>query len=313
MNAFPGPESLPGTMCFEPKWDGYRIALFRGSHGTELWSRQGKNLSRYFPELVNAADELIPAGCIVDGEAVVWTGGRLSFESLQQRLSAGKNRLVAVANELPANFVAFDVLCVAGHDARSLRLRERRALLQELADGWTPPFSLSPLTTDLDLALQWFKDLATAGLEGLIIKGDSQPYLGGQRVWLKYKRRSEIDIICGAVVGPIDRPTEIVAGLPIDGALRIVGRSSVLRSSDSQVLAQWLKPPEGPHPWPEMVKGSTLDRFNRDASPVALTLVEPVVVEVSADSAWSGQAFRHALRFIRVRPELPPEEVPLPR
>lgn len=104
-----------------------------------------------------------------------------------------------------------------------------------------------------------------------------------------------------------------MAGLPIDGALRIVRRSSVLCTSDSQVLAQWLKPPEGPHPWPEMVKGSTLDRFNRDASPVALTLVEPVVVEVSADSSWSGQAFRHALRSIRVRPELPPEEVPLPR
>jgi ATP-dependent DNA ligase len=313
VDAFPGPNTLPGTMCFEPKWDGYRLALFRDSEGTQLWSRQGKNLTRYFPELVAAATDMIPAGCIVDGEAVVWTGGRLSFESLQQRLITGKNRLVALANELPANFVAFDVLCVAGHDARSQRLRERRALLEQLASDWTPPFSLSPLTTDLDLALQWFTDLAPAGLEGLIIKGDSQPYLGGQRVWLKYKRRSEMDIICGAVVGPINRPTEIVAGLPIDGELRIVGRSSVLRSSHSKMLARWLKPPEGPHPWPATVKGSTLDRFNRDASPVALTLVEPVVVEVSADSAWSGQAFRHALRFIRVRPELPPEEVPLPR
>jgi ATP-dependent DNA ligase len=236
VEAFPGPNALPGTMCFEPKWDGYRLALFRGSEGTQLWSRQGKNLTKYFPELVAAATDMIPAGCIVDGEAVVWTGGRLSFESLQQRLTAGKNRLEALANELPANFVAFDVLCVAGHDARSRRLRERRALLEQLASDWTPPLSLSPWTTDLDLARHWFKDMPTAGLEGLIIKGDSQPYLGGQRVWLKYKRRSEMDIICGAVVGPINRPTEIVAGLPIDGELRIVGRSSVLRSSRARRL-----------------------------------------------------------------------------
>lgn len=61
-----------------------------------------------------------------------------------------------------------------------------------------------------------------------------------------------------------------------------------------------------------MVKGTTLDRFNRDASPTELTLVEPVVVEVLADAAWSGQSFRHSLRFRRVRPELDPIEVELP-
>ncbi|MGN7253275.1 hypothetical protein [Arthrobacter sp. SAFR-014] len=43
-----------------------------------------------------------------------------------------------------------------------------------------------------------------------------------------------------------------------------------------------------------------------------LTPVEPVVVEVSADVAWSGQSFRHPLRFRRVRPELDPGAVGLP-
>lgn len=118
--------------------------------------------------------------------------------------------------------------------------------------------------------------------------------------------------MCAAVVGPIDQPTEIVAGLPIDGVLRIVGRTSVLRPADSRALARWLKPPESLHPWPSVVKGRTLDRFNRDASPVALTLVKPVVIEVSADAAWSGRSFRHVLRYIRVRPELNPDDVGVP-
>jgi hypothetical protein len=55
-----------------------------------------------------------------------------------------------------------------------------------------------------------------------------------------------------------------------------------------------------------------LDRFNRDKEPVALTLVEPVAVEVSADTAWSGRYFRHPLRVLRARPELSPTDITLP-
>lgn len=56
-----------------------------------------------------------------------------------------------------------------------------------------------------------------------------------------------------------------------------------------------------------------LDRFSKDKGTVALTLVEPVVVEVSVDVAWSGNSFRHSLRYLRCRPELDPEKVELPR
>ncbi|MGY4543644.1 hypothetical protein ACVWY0_003584 [Arthrobacter sp. UYNi723] len=118
--------------------------------------------------------------------------------------------------------------------------------------------------------------------------------------------------MCAAVIGPIDMPREIVAGLPIGGKLRIVGRSAPLTATASRALARWLRPAEPGHPWPTTVKGTTLDRFNRDASPVMLTLVEPVVVEVAADTAWSGLSFRHALRFQRARPELDAAEVEIP-
>ena len=110
----------------------------------------------------------------------------------------------------------------------------------------------------------------------------------------------------------MEQPTEVAAGLPIDGELRIVGRSSPLKSRDSRALAPWLRPAAGPHPRPATVKGTALDRFNRDASPVELTLVDPVLVKVMADSAWSGQSSRHALRFRRVRPELRWEGVSSP-
>jgi hypothetical protein len=129
---------------------------------------------------------------------------------------------------------------------------------------------------------------------------------------LKLKHRETVEVVCGAVIGPISQPSEIVAGLVLDGELRIVGRSTPLKTAAGRELARWLEPPRGPHPWPATVKGTTLDRFNRDKEPVALTLVEPVVVEVSADTAWSGRSFRHPLRLVRARPELSPADTGLP-
>ncbi|PNH82949.1 ATP-dependent DNA ligase [Arthrobacter sp. AFG20] len=308
----PPPAALPGQMLFEPKFDGYRVLIFRDRDRVGIWSRQGKELTRYFPDLAEAAASMVLPGCVVDGEAVVWSEGRLNFEALQRRLSAGRERLQSMAAESPVHFVCFDILGVAGHDARDLTLADRRTLLEELATVWAPPLSLSPQTTERDLAHQWFEGLAGAGMEGLMAKSSRQAYMGGKRIWLKAKHVSEVDVICAAVIGPMERPTEIVAGLPIDGELRIVGRSSTLKPADSRALAPWLRPPAGIHPWPSVVKGTTLDRFNRDASPTELTLVDPVVVEVLADAAWSGQSFRHSLRFRRVRPELEPADVDVP-
>lgn len=312
VKGIPAASALPGTMLFEPKLDGYRLVIFRAENGATLWSRQGKELTTYFPDLTAAAMEMIPAGCVVDGEAVVWSDGRLNFEALQRRLSAGRERLLSIVRELPASFIGFDVLGVAGHDARELPLVDRRALLEELVTVWDAPLSLSPHTADRDVAAEWFEDRTGAGFEGLVAKSSLQPYLGGKRIWLKSKHRADMDVICAAVIGPMDRPGEIVAGLPLAGELRIVGRSSPLKPADSRSLARWLRPAVSSHPWPVTVKGTTLDRFNRDASPVELTLVEPLVVEVSADTAWSGRSFRHALRYRRVRPELDPAAVELP-
>lgn len=168
--------ALPGQMLFEPKFDGYRLTIFRDRDGVGLWSRQGKDLTRYFPDLEQAALAMIPPGCIVDGEAVVWSEGRLAFEALQHRLSIGRTKLKAFLAELPASFVGFDVLAVAGQDARELPLSDRRLLLEELATDWTPPMSLSSQTSDRDLAEEWFE-----GYEDVQIHEFLRPFSAGGR------------------------------------------------------------------------------------------------------------------------------------
>lgn len=183
VNRIPGPGALPGGSIYEPKWDGFRAEIVTDEHGATLWSRQGKDLTRYFKDLVAAAEEHIPPGCIVDGEAVIWTAGRLDFDSLQQRMITSKATLPALIREHPASFAAFDVLAVAGHDTRNIPLRDRRALLEEMAAGWSPPLNLSPVTTDPNEAATWFEEMPATGVEGLVVKGASQLYEGGVRQW----------------------------------------------------------------------------------------------------------------------------------
>ncbi|MET4095786.1 hypothetical protein [Arthrobacter sp. UYCu712] len=119
-------------------------------------------------------------------------------------------------------------------------------------------------------------------IEGLVIKGNDQPpYTPGARSWLRLKHRETVEIICGAVVGPITEPREVVAGLVLDGELWIVGRSTPLKTAAAR---KWRRGriPRGATPGPR--KGTALDRFDSDKEPVRLTLVEPVAVGVSADS-----------------------------
>ncbi|QOD06023.1 ATP-dependent DNA ligase [Pseudarthrobacter sp. BIM B-2242] len=312
VNRIPAPTALPGGCLYEPKWDGFRASLTVTETGAVLFSRQGKDLSRYFPDLIAAAEEHIPAGCIVDGETVIWSNGRLDFTSLQQRMTTSKTALPAFVRERPASFAAFDVLAVAGQDTRALALRDRRALLEELSRSWEPPLNLSPATDNPEEAATWFEEMPSIGVEGLMVKGSGQLYEGGVRQWLKVKHRLDLHVVCAAVIGRRDRPTAIVAGLPIEGRLWIVGRSSQLTATASRALAAHLHIPRENHPWPEEITPGTLDRFTKDKSPVRLTLVEPIVVEVSADVAWSGRSFRHALRYLRARPELNPGEVEVP-
>lgn len=310
VHGMPAADALPGGSRFEPKFDGFRIAAYVDDSVT-LWSRQGKDLTRAFPDLLATMDTQLPDGLILDGEVVVWKDGHLDFDALLRRLNAGNAALARMVREQPASYVAFDVLAVAGRDTRHLRFDDRRALLEQLSGTMTPPLNLSPVTEDAAEAAEWFESLPATGIEGLVVKSGSQSYLA-DRSWLKVEHRNTLDIICAAVIGPRNRPSELVLGLPVDGRLRIVGRSAPLAAQMSRDLGGLLEAPGDTHPWPTEVKPGAVDRFNRGGrDTVHLTLVRPMVVEISADVAMSGSSFRHAVRFLRARPEVPLTEIDL--
>jgi ATP-dependent DNA ligase len=205
----PAATGAAGEWLYEPKWDGFGMTIVRDDNSTALWSRQKKNLTDAFPELADAAAYAVPAGCVLDGEVVIWAQGRLDFDVLQRRLGRRGSAASRLAHQVPASFVAFDLLAVADRDIRGHPLTIRRALLEELASTWTAPLSISPVTSDRAVAEEWSESMAAASIEGIVAKKASDPYLEGQRQWIKVKRRDTIDVIAAAVIArsPNPRPS----------------------------------------------------------------------------------------------------------
>jgi ATP-dependent DNA ligase len=92
-----------------------------------LWSRNGKDFTAKFPDVQKALADQVAVGCVLDGELVVWTGERLDFDALQQRMV---NTAATVRSRLapaqPASFAVFDVLAVDDVDIRPMRWTARR-------------------------------------------------------------------------------------------------------------------------------------------------------------------------------------------
>src|SRR5215213_4121411 len=80
---------LPEGMLYEPKWDGFRCVVFRDGDEVELGSRKERPLTRYFPEIVEAARSQLPPRCGVDGGVVGASGPGLGVEALLGGIQAG--------------------------------------------------------------------------------------------------------------------------------------------------------------------------------------------------------------------------------
>ena len=306
--AIPDVGSMPGGAWYEPKWDGFRGAVVVSQAGPRVWSRQGKDMTDRFPDIVAAAGVQVAAGTVLDGELVIWNGTRLDFDLLQRRLVNPGKKAAGLAAQHPASFMVFDLLALRGEDLRRRTLAQRREVLEALAQGWSPPLQLSPTTSDEAVAREWFVDYRPTGIEGLVVKGSTQLYRPGRREWVKVKSRETREVIIGAVTGPIARPDTIVAGLLHEGQLVIVGKSVPLSRSQASSLAKVLKPGPAQHPWPDEVSSS---RFGSSRDKMKLTKVEPnMVAEVLADSALQAGVWRHPLRFVRHRPDLTPADLP---
>src|SRR5438477_2957184 len=157
-------DAIPdGDYVFEPKWDGFRSIVFRDGDEVEIGSRNGRPMTRFFPEIVAAVRHELPPRCVVDGEIVLATGHGLDFEALQLRLHPAASRVALLADRTPASFIAFDLLALGDDDLTGAPFRRRRELLADVLRDARAPVHLTPATTDRALALRWFELFEGAG------------------------------------------------------------------------------------------------------------------------------------------------------
>jgi ATP-dependent DNA ligase len=193
-------EDLPigDSFLYEPKWDGFRAIVFRGTAADSnllIQSRDLRPLDRYFPELHETLLAGLPPGCVIDGEIVIATSRGLDFDTLQLRLHPAASRVAKLAKETPSSFVAFDLLAIDGRDIRESPQHERRALLERLLADAKPPIHLTPMTRDAHVAREWLQQFEGAGLDGVIAKPMDATYQPGARAMIKIKHVRSADCV----------------------------------------------------------------------------------------------------------------------
>jgi ATP-dependent DNA ligase len=295
---------------YEPKWDGFRTVAHRAADSVELVSRGGRPLTRYFPEVLEGFRQLPADSVVLDGELIIVGADGLDFESLQLRLHPAPSRVEVLSRATPAIFVAFDLLAEGEDDLRELPLRTRRERLERLLEGARPPMLLTPYTRDAETARRWFEEFEGAGLDGVIAKGWSQPYLPGKRGWVKLKHQRTADCVVIGFRWSSDRKTlgALLLGLyDREGTLHYVGHTSSFDAATRRELLARLQPmvvESSAQTRGRMPGGQSRWSHGRETEWEG---VRPeLVCEVAFEKLQAGQRFRHATGFRRWRPDKPP-------
>jgi ATP-dependent DNA ligase len=314
---------------YEPKWDGFRCIVFRdGEHpdgdSVELGSRNEKPLTRYFPELVDALRAALPPRVVLDGEIVIATDRGLDFDLLSQRIHPAASRIAKLAVEIPASFVAFDLLAVGDDDQRERPFAERRARLEQVMGAGAETVHLTPVTRDEAVALDWFERFEGAGLDGVVAKPLAEPYLEGQRTMLKVKHQRSADCVVAGFRPHKDEDGvgSLLLGLFDDaGTLHHVGVASSFAKPVRRELAELLAPYERDalvdHPWRDWAEAQQEAAATGQRMPggpsrwnagkdLSWRPVRPELVAEVAYEHLQRDRFRHTARFQRWRPDRDP-------
>jgi bifunctional non-homologous end joining protein LigD len=186
-----GPFHRPGWV-WEEKYDGIRLIALKDGGRVRLLTRNDKDRTGDFPEVVAALAALPAPMLVLDGEVVVFDAGGVSRFQLLQRRAAGAS---------PPIYVAFDCLYARGRDLLQQPLTARRAALEAEVEEGERLRVARRLAED---GFGAFDEARRRGLEGVIGKDPHAPYLPGVRspAWCKVKVRAEEELVVGGFTAP---------------------------------------------------------------------------------------------------------------
>jgi bifunctional non-homologous end joining protein LigD len=180
----------------EIKFDGYRIGGQIRNGRVTLISRNGKDWTHAFPEIVDAASKLAVRDALIDGEiAIVLPDGRTSFQALQNAFSGQGSRSSLV-------YFVFDLLRLDGDSLATQPLEHRKARLRKLVGG-RQTGRLRYTEHVEGRGEEFFAQACRVGLEGIISKRRDQPYREGRHGdWVKTKCVQRQEFVIGGFTDP---------------------------------------------------------------------------------------------------------------
>jgi len=297
---------------YEPKWDGFRCLAFRDHEKTDMRSKSGKPLTRYFPELVEALKDLRAATFVLDGEIVIPVDGDLSFDQLLMRIHPSATRVEKLSRQPPCVFIIFDLLVSPeGKPLIDLTLEKRRQQLDRFASKYLKGnrrVRVSPLTLELSAAREWFQ-MGTS-VDGVVAKRRDLAYQSGARNGMeKIKKLRTADCIVGGFRYLEKKPLvgSLLLGLYNHaGELDHVGFTSSIRANARPRLTKKLQKLVKPPGFTGKAPGGP-SRWSNKRSSEWQPLGPRLVAEVQFDH-FTGGRFRHGTKFLRWRPDKKPAE-----
>jgi len=276
----------------EWKWDGIRAQLVARNGESRLFSRNGEDISPSFPDLLAEVD----FDAVLDGELLVAFNGHVaSFNDLQQRLGR-KAPSAKQFRDYPAHLKVYDLLVEAGEDLRPLPFIERRRRLERWFARLQPErMDLSDIVPimDVEQLIRLRREARATGVEGLMLKRASSPYLAGRPKghWFKFKRDPHTaDAVLMYAQRGHGRRSSYYSDYTFgawneEGALVPIGKAySGFTDAELKRLDKW-------------VRDNTVDRFG------PVRAVKPgLVLEVAFDAVQPSKRHKSgiALRFPRI-------------
>lgn len=164
--------------AYEVEWPGRRVVVAVDGGRADAWDNTGDEVSDFWPELSQMAEEIGALQVVLDGVLVVPTrSGGFDIAAAERRTKPSSSSAVRrLAARHPAVFMAVDVLWLDGHAAISLPWEKRRELLERLelkGPVWqTPPVAVGDASGIAAV-------VKAQGLPGIVAKRVGSSYVPG--------------------------------------------------------------------------------------------------------------------------------------
>lgn len=292
-----------GKAAVEFKYDGVRLHIHKRGREIRLFTRRLSEVTTSLPDVVQLALEHVRAEeAVIDCEAVGFKEGKpLRFQDLARRIRR-KEDVRRMAEEMPFEIRAFDLLYLNGRVLVDEPYAERWRLLEEAADH---DILIERIVTDnVQEAEAFYAKSLERGNEGVVVKRLDSPYAPGVRgrYWFKVKPAETLDlVIVGAEWGHGRRRGWLsdyyLAALdPATSEFLVVGKTfkGLTDAEFEEMTEKLLDLRVREEPWGIWVKPAVV--------------AEVAFSEIQRSPKYkSGYALRFA-RIIRIRPDKSPRE-----